>query len=83
GACIAIDIEHQKQMILTICNSGIVPVAVRTDFFEKYKTYGKQGGTGLGTYSAKLMADVMGFKIGMDTSDAEYCTCVWLHIPLS
>jgi PAS domain S-box-containing protein len=82
GTSIAVNLEHQQQTILTICNSGTVPVAVRTDFFEKYKTYGKQGGTGLGTYSAKLMADAMGFKIGMETSDIEHSTQVWLHIPL-
>lgn len=83
GTPITIDIERQQQMILTIGNSGTVPAAVRTDFFEKYKTYGKQGGTGLGTYSAKLMADVMDFKIGMDTSDATQSTRVWLLIPNS
>ena len=78
---ITIDLEQQENVILGMCNVGTVAEAVRKHFFEKYKTYGKQGGTGLGTYSAKLMSDVMGFKIYMDTSDAENRTCIWLTMP--
>ncbi|WP_200152946.1 response regulator [Chromatium okenii] len=81
ASVIQIELVESDPLLLSICNSGTVPVAIRADFFQKYKTYGKRGGTGLGTYSAKLMADVMGFDIGMDTSDLEQKTRVLLKIP--
>ena len=66
---------------LELCNRGAVPAPVRDRFFEKYCTHGKTGGTGLGTYSAKLMADTMGFELRMTTSDAEDRTCMHLRMP--
>jgi CheY-like chemotaxis protein len=43
---------------LEVHNAGQVPPEVRERFFEKYATHGKEGGTGLGAYSARLMARV-------------------------
>lgn len=43
---------------LDVHNAGQVPEEVRDRFFEKYATHGKDGGTGLGAYSARLMARV-------------------------
>ncbi len=48
-------------------NAGAVPEAVRARFFDKYSTAGKQGGTGLGTYSARLMARTQRGDIEMQT----------------
>ncbi len=81
GETVIIALQHQQPLILSIHNQGTVPAAIRSHFFEKYKTYGKRGGTGLGTYSAKLMADVMGLELGMETSDADNSTCLHLHLP--
>lgn len=53
---------------IRIHNKGVVPKAIRNDFFEKYKTFGKQKGTGLGTYSARLIARSMGGALEMETS---------------
>ena len=39
-----------------IHNKGTVPEEIRDKFFEQYVTSGKEGGTGIGTYSAKLIA---------------------------
>ena len=83
GETIFIDLQGSHPAILSIRNQGTVPAAIRHDFFQKYKTYGKRGGTGLGTYSAKLMADVMGLKIDMETSDEADSTCLRLHFPLA
>jgi len=52
-----------------IHNAGAVPEAIRTRFFEKYSTSGKSGGTGLGTYSAHLMARVQLGDIEMQTGE--------------
>ncbi|QJW84142.1 response regulator [Ramlibacter terrae] len=53
---------------LHIHNRGEVPEAIRGSFFQKYATLGKASGTGLGTYSARLMARVQDGDIAMRTS---------------
>lgn len=51
-----------------ITNQGEVPDTIRARFFEKYVTSGKSGGTGLGTYSARLMAEAQGGTVDLDAS---------------
>lgn len=51
-----------------IRNKGSVPADVRARFFEKYTTSGKKGGTGLGVYSARLIAETHGGRVSLDTS---------------
>jgi CheY-like chemotaxis protein len=51
-------------------NAGAVPEAVRTRFFDKYSSAGKLGGSGLGTYSARLIARTQKGDIEMQTSEA-------------
>ncbi|MBF0189722.1 MAG: response regulator [Magnetococcales bacterium] len=55
---------------VVIHNPGVVPEAIRATFFEKYATCGKAGGTGLGTYSARLIARTLGGDVCMRTSEA-------------
>ncbi|MDH5300536.1 MAG: hybrid sensor histidine kinase/response regulator [Gammaproteobacteria bacterium] len=52
-----------------IHNQGVVPEVLRGCFFEKFSTAGKKGGTGLGTYSARLSALVQNGDISMVTDD--------------
>lgn len=54
---------------LSIHNFGAVPEDIRDGFFGKYVTKGKDKGTGLGTYSAKLMTEAMGGTISMTTGE--------------
>lgn len=54
-------------VLLSIHNLGEVPAAVRENFFEKYATHGKPAGTGLGAYSARLMARVQHGELRMDS----------------
>jgi DNA-binding response OmpR family regulator len=54
---------------VVIDNEGEVPLTMRGRFFEKYATAGKQGGTGLGTYSIRLMAAVQGGDAAIATGD--------------
>lgn len=79
----AIEGEANQRMLLDLCNRGAVPTPIRERFFAKYYTHGKPNGTGIGTYSAKLMADTMGFRLSMSTSDAEDRTCLHLRMPVS
>lgn len=55
-------------------NQGAVPEEVREHFFEKYATARKSGGTGLGTYSARLIARAHEGDIEMRTSGVEGTT---------
>ncbi|HSW13063.1 MAG TPA: PAS domain S-box protein, partial [Solimonas sp.] len=59
---------------LRIHNQGCVPQALRANFFGKYATLGKASGTGLGTYSARLMARVQDGEIRMETSEQDGTT---------
>jgi PAS domain S-box-containing protein len=56
------------EVVIQITNPGGVPEDIRDRFFEKYVTSGKPGGTGLGTYSARMMARAQGGTIELDTS---------------
>jgi len=81
GSQIVVKLENNEPKIIEIHNRGVVPQAIREDFFGKYKTHGKTFGTGLGTYSAKIIADTMGYGIQMKTSDDDGTTCVSISIP--
>jgi two-component system sensor histidine kinase/response regulator len=60
--------QAQGQQQIIIRNPGAVPLAIRDRFFEKYVTAEKQGGIGLGTYSAWLAAKTQGGSILLDCS---------------
>lgn len=59
---------------VSVFNHGCVPEAIRDRFFEKYVTAGKKYGTGLGTYSARLMAETLCGSIALDVSHPEGTT---------
>ncbi|MGN7612505.1 hybrid sensor histidine kinase/response regulator [Magnetococcales bacterium HHB-1] len=82
GETVKIALNHgvnEANAEIIIHNQGAVPEAIRTRFFEKYVTFGKQKGTGLGTYSAKLMAEVQKGKITLSTSED---TGTFVHLNL-
>jgi signal transduction histidine kinase len=54
--------------VIAIRNKGSVPSQIRERMFEKYVTLGKSGGTGLGAYSARLIAESHGGAIALDAS---------------
>lgn len=72
GGTVEVDFEDRGARVsMRMRNAGEVPASVRQRFFEKYATYGKEGGSGLGTYSARLMALVQQGELTMRTSQAE------------
>lgn len=73
--------ERGHHVDVAIRNAGAVPAEVRDHFFEKYRTFGKHRGTGLGTYSARLMAEAMGYEVQMTTSDDTNSTELLVSIP--
>lgn len=66
---------------LAIHNLGAVDQAVKKNFFDKYATAGKSSGTGLGTYSARLMARVQNGDVELASSDSGGTT-VTVSLPL-
>ncbi|MBF0162266.1 MAG: hybrid sensor histidine kinase/response regulator [Magnetococcales bacterium] len=73
--------RQQGEARIAIHNAGAVPAEIQHRFFEKYVTSGKRAGTGLGTYSARLMTEVQKGRIGMESSE-EHGTTVTVHLPL-
>lgn len=67
--------------MISIVNHGTVPKEIRDRFFEKFVTAGKPGGTGIGTYSAKLIAETQRGMISMNTSDENSTTTVSVMLP--
>ncbi|MCB2183731.1 MAG: DUF3365 domain-containing protein [Desulfobulbaceae bacterium] len=65
---ITLSLTTGEETTITIHNSGTVPYEVKHTFFEKYATHGKKHGTGLGTYSAKLITETLGGHIAMDSA---------------
>lgn len=61
-------VRRNENCFITIENPGEVPRSMRDRFFEKYATHGKRAGMGLGTYSARLMAQVQKGTVVLDTS---------------
>lgn len=69
GGSVKIGLEPGDPVRLWVRNPGRVPPEVEGRFFDKYATAGKSGGTGLGTYSARMMARVQEGELKMQTGD--------------
>jgi PAS domain S-box-containing protein len=78
---VVVDLCDKPSTSIRIFNRGAVPAQIRNDFFKKYRTHGKSRGTGLGTYSSKLIADTMGYGMRLDTSDEENTTSITIFTP--
>ncbi|GFK92905.1 Alkaline phosphatase synthesis sensor protein PhoR [Fundidesulfovibrio magnetotacticus] len=65
---VTVAVSAGAQARLDISNPGEVPGDIRERFFGKFVTSGKKGGTGLGAYSARIMARAMGGDVELDCS---------------
>jgi two-component system sensor histidine kinase/response regulator len=81
GSTVEIGLKGSDPVAISIRNTGAVPVAIRERFFDKYVTSGKEGGTGLGTYSAKLLTEAQGGSIRLEVQDGENRTEVTVLLP--
>jgi CheY-like chemotaxis protein len=68
GNQITVSLTKGDSTVISVHNMGAVPEDIRQSFFDKYATSGKAGGTGLGTYSARLIAETLGGRIDLDSS---------------
>jgi len=66
---IRINLFNKGQDIeIKINNKGVIPEKICSKFFDKYISSGKASGTGLGTYSSKLIATIHNGDITFQTS---------------
>ncbi len=79
GSTVTIRFSDGAKVRISIHNEGVVPPEVRETFFQKYATAGKRGGTGLGTYSAQLMARAQAGELRMTTCESQG-TCLVLEL---
>lgn len=68
GGTIRIDLRRQDGIRLAIRNSGGVPENIQDIFFDKYSKSTNSKGSGLGTYSLRLIARTHGGEARLDTS---------------
>ncbi len=68
---------------ISVCmeNQPAVPASFRPFFFDKYSSQGKQQGSGIGTYSAKMMAEAQGGSLQLQIDDAHNTTSLLLALP--
>lgn len=78
---ITIAMFDESPLRITIQNKGAVAAEIREHFFDKFVTHSKQGGTGLGTYSARLLAEAQNGNISLEVSDQKNQTTITVILP--
>jgi len=81
GSRVVVALRDENPLRVIVSNSGVVPRELRGNFFAKFATSGKQGGSGIGTYSAQLLAKAQNGDITMDTSDERNRTQLTVTLP--
>jgi PAS domain S-box-containing protein len=69
GSMVTVRIDTGKTAVFSVHNFGVIPGEIRSRFFTQYVTFGKKTGSGLGTYSARLVVEALNGTIGFTTSD--------------
>lgn len=81
GSRVRVELRSAGQELeISVHNQGEVPEAIRERFFGKYVTAGKNKGTGLGAYSARLIAQAHGGSAELDASEPG-ATTVRVRLP--
>lgn len=80
GGKITVTLISQPEFSVAIHNLGVIPAHIRSRFFNRYVTSGKESGTGLGVFSAHLMARTLGGNLSFTTHDMDGTTLT-LAIP--
>ncbi|HOY66649.1 MAG TPA: response regulator [Candidatus Ozemobacteraceae bacterium] len=76
GGSVTVAFDEKPIPRVSIHNPGVIPIEIRETFLQKYATHGKAGGTGLGCYSARLMAGAMGGVMKFTTDEASGTTII-------
>jgi CheY-like chemotaxis protein len=78
---VIVNLNDETPLRITIRNNGVVPAEIRERFFDKFVTHGKRGGTGVGTYSAQLLAKAQNGAVSLEVSDQEDQTTLTVTLP--
>lgn len=78
---ISIKITTKEHVNVSIHNQGVIPKEIRSVFFEKYTSKGKERGSGLGTYIAKLIAEIHKGTISFMTKKG-HGTTIMVQLPI-
>jgi two-component system, sensor histidine kinase and response regulator len=78
---VAVTLIDGSPLRIRIRNKGTVPAAIREQFFGKFVTHGKQGGTGLGAYSARMLTEAQNGSISLEVSDKDVQTMITVSLP--
>jgi CheY-like chemotaxis protein len=81
GSTVKVTLWDESPLRVVIENAGAVSELVRDSFFERHATAGKTRGSGIGTYSAKLLTEAQGGSISMTTDDAQNRTVLTVQLP--
>ncbi|MFA5024399.1 MAG: PAS domain-containing sensor histidine kinase [Patescibacteria group bacterium] len=73
---------NERGLFIIIKNPGTIPSEIRGRFMEEGVTFGKKDGTGLGVFSAKLIAEANGGTISYETSDEANTTTITVVLPV-
>jgi len=74
GSTVTVSLGGKEEALIAIHNEGVIPPGIRERFFEKFATAGKTGGTGLGAYSARLIAATLGGSMAFTSSERQGTT---------
>ncbi len=78
---ISITLLDQNPLRIVFGNKGAVPAEIRERFFDKFVTSGKKGGTGLGTYSARLLSQAQKGDVELAVNDETNTTTITVVLP--
>jgi len=78
---VTVTLNEETPLRIIIQNKGVVPAEIRERFFDKFVTHGKEGGSGLGTYSAKLLTEAQNGTISMEGSEEKNQTTITVTLP--
>ncbi|GGP28204.1 ATP-binding response regulator [Silvimonas amylolytica] len=77
---VTVELSPEDPLRISITNLGVIPQTIRHTFFEKFTTFGKQGGSGLGTYSARLLTEAQHGRIDFEVSDIDGTTTINVYL---
>jgi signal transduction histidine kinase len=81
NSLVSVSLNNESPLNIVIQNRGAIPAEIRDQFFGKFVTYGKQGGTGLGAYSAKMLTEAQNGSIALDVFDEGNQTTITVTLP--
>lgn len=81
GTQVKVKLFDSTPLRIAMKNRGAVPAPIRERFFDKFVTQGKSDGTGLGTYSARMLAQAQQGTVELDVSDETDTTTLIITLP--